>query len=82
MDASTNNNQTPQEKEGYKKLKELLSIQDVESFSKKPQNMDQMITLYMEMHISHKVMESRIQKLETRFNTISSLLFKHGEKGV
>lgn len=49
----------------------------VESFLKKPQNMDQMITLYMEIHISHKVMEARIQKLETRLNKVSTLLFKN-----
>lgn len=54
-------------------------VPEGEGFSKKPQNMDQMITLYMEMHISHKVMEARIQKMETRLNTISSIFLKGTE---
>lgn len=51
------------------------------AFSKKPQNMDDMIQLYMEMYMSHQIMEARISKLENRLNTVSTLLFKNKDTG-
>lgn len=50
-----------------------------EEYSKKPKNIDDMIQLYMEMLISHRVMEARLQKMENRLNAISSLHLKLGE---
>lgn len=37
---------------------------------KKPENIDDMFQLYMEMLISHRVMEARLQKIESRLNAI------------
>lgn len=36
----------------------------------KPENLDDMFQLYMEMLISHRVMETRLQKIENRLNAI------------
>lgn len=56
-----------------------IEKKEPEAFSKKPQNMDDMIQLYMEMYMSHKIMEARISKVENRLNTVSSLLFQQKE---
>lgn len=37
---------------------------------KKPDNLDDMFQLYMEMLISHRVMETRLQKIENKLNAI------------
>lgn len=50
-------------------------------YPKKPKNLDDMIQLYMEMLISHRVMEARLQKMESRLNAVSSLhLMNQGVK--
>ena len=43
---------------------------ELESWNKKPRNMEEMITLYMEMRLSHDIMCTRIEKLE---NTVRLL---------
>lgn len=48
-----------------------------EAFSKKPKNLDDMIQLYMEMLINHRMMEARLQKIESRMNLLCSLLTKN-----
>lgn len=49
----------------------IVSSEEKKIETKKPQNMDEMIVLYMEMKTSHIVMESRIEKIE---NILSNLL--------
>ena len=56
-----------------------VEAKEPEAFSKKPRNMDDMIQLYMEMHVNHKIMENRLQKVENRLNTISSIFMKGQE---
>lgn len=44
--------------------------------AKRPENINDMIELYIEMQVNHRIMESRLQKVENRLNTISTLFMK------
>lgn len=59
--------------EKLNKSEKIQVVQVVEGYSKKPQNMDEMIVLYMEMKTSHMVMESRISHLEEKIKGLLNL---------
>lgn len=63
-----------------KETEKAPAVQVTEGHSKKPQNMDEMIILYMEMKTSHMVMESRISHLEQRVRTLFNLVDNQQEQ--
>jgi NAD-dependent SIR2 family protein deacetylase len=48
-----------------------LKSEDMKSMvNKKPENMEQLIVLFMEMNISYRILAARLDKVEMRLNSI------------